>query len=111
MYRAISVVDPTATIFPSRAASACASGTRSSTVTIRPLRSTRSAGCGCPAWLANRTPATLAATRIPARLAMKSLAIIGKRITQSTAGLRSQTSFSATRKYGTASTASAPAAK
>src|ERR1700674_292630 len=42
----MSAFDPTATIFPPRAASACASGNLSSTVTMRPLRRTRSAAAG-----------------------------------------------------------------
>jgi hypothetical protein len=46
-YFAISAFDPTAMILPPRVASACPSGNLSSTVTIRPLRRTRSAGGIC----------------------------------------------------------------
>src|SRR5215831_4996384 len=55
--RATSASVPTKTILPADVAIACASGSRSSTVTMRPLRSTRSAGVCTAVWLVIRTPA------------------------------------------------------
>src|SRR6187551_1189404 len=64
---------PSATIAPLRAASACASGVCASSVTIRPPRSTRSAGVTCGVWLLRVTAEAMTPIRPTASAEVTSL--------------------------------------